>query len=244
MVEARRSGIPRLPLYAFQWSKGILLPPNQEGKENLSIRRVLPQQLIKQNRMRRTRFVASKISHLHFHSLSHPFTFNSSQSASLFCFRIAPQQHDVASFSVSIITVYVAMVTNKLITLTSTDSLVDWVQSLYNGEVYPWICIAYAPSVRFDSPTLLLETSLISWSVLILSSLTLLSHAVFHIVLAIEGDQWSTADAQWAELIGFIRVVFLAFLLCANRWFTYPFWISSQGRMLLIVACCTTNCWD
>ncbi|XP_017436238.1 piezo-type mechanosensitive ion channel homolog isoform X2 [Vigna angularis] len=47
---------------------------------------------------------------------------------------------------------------------------------------------------------------LISWSVLMLSSLTLLSHAVFHIVLAIEGDHWSTADAQWAELIGFIRV--------------------------------------
>ncbi|KAG4396639.1 hypothetical protein GLYMA_19G238300v4 [Glycine max] len=39
-----------------------------------------------------------------------------------------------------------------------------------------------------------------------LSSLTLLSHAVFHIVLVIEGDQWSTVDAQWAQLIGFIRV--------------------------------------
>nr|ABN09015.1 hypothetical protein MtrDRAFT_AC172101g12v1 [Medicago truncatula] len=50
------------------------------------------------------------------------------------------------------------------------------------------------------------QQSLITWSVLILSSLTLLSHAIFHIVLAIEGDQWSTADAQWAQLIGFIRV--------------------------------------
>ncbi|XP_073222018.1 piezo-type mechanosensitive ion channel homolog isoform X3 [Cicer arietinum] len=50
------------------------------------------------------------------------------------------------------------------------------------------------------------QQSLISWSVLILSSLTLLSHAIFYIVLAIEGDQWSTADAQWAQLIGFIRV--------------------------------------
>ncbi|MED6172171.1 hypothetical protein PIB30_047572, partial [Stylosanthes scabra] len=46
----------------------------------------------------------------------------------------------------------------------------------------------------------------ISWSVLILSSLTLLSHAIFHIVLAIEGDRWSLADAQWARLIGLIRV--------------------------------------
>jgi len=46
-----------------------------------------------------------------------------------------------------------------------------------------------------------------------LSSLTLLSHAVFHIVLAIEGDQWTTADAQWAELIGFIRYLnFLSYL--------------------------------
>ncbi|KAK7337825.1 hypothetical protein VNO77_18412 [Canavalia gladiata] len=50
------------------------------------------------------------------------------------------------------------------------------------------------------------QQSLISWSVLILSALTLLSHAIFHIVLAIEGDQWSIADAQWAQLIGFIRV--------------------------------------
>ncbi|XP_061348437.1 piezo-type mechanosensitive ion channel homolog [Gastrolobium bilobum] len=50
------------------------------------------------------------------------------------------------------------------------------------------------------------QQPLISWSVLILSSLTLLSHAIFHIVLAIEGDQWSTTDAQWAQLIGFIRV--------------------------------------
>jgi len=50
--------------------------------------------------------------------------------------------------------------------------------------------------------------SLITWSVLILSSLTLLSHAIFHIVLAIEGDQWSTADTQWAQLIGFIRFCF------------------------------------
>lgn len=50
------------------------------------------------------------------------------------------------------------------------------------------------------------QQSFITWSVLILSSLTLLSHAIFHIVLAIEGDQWSTSDAQWAQLIGFIRV--------------------------------------
>ncbi|RYR02293.1 hypothetical protein Ahy_B06g081111 [Arachis hypogaea] len=46
----------------------------------------------------------------------------------------------------------------------------------------------------------------ISRSILILSSLTLLSHAIFHIVLTIEGDRWSTADAQWARLIGLIRV--------------------------------------
>ncbi|KAI4301844.1 hypothetical protein L6164_035084 [Bauhinia variegata] len=50
------------------------------------------------------------------------------------------------------------------------------------------------------------QQSLLSWSVLIFSSLTLLSHATFHIVLAIEGDQWSTIDSQWAQLIGFTRV--------------------------------------
>ncbi|XP_019423169.1 PREDICTED: piezo-type mechanosensitive ion channel homolog isoform X2 [Lupinus angustifolius] len=50
------------------------------------------------------------------------------------------------------------------------------------------------------------QQSLISWLVLMLSSLTLLAHAIFHIVLAIEGDQWSTTDAQWAQLIGLVRV--------------------------------------
>ncbi|KAG4924754.1 hypothetical protein JHK87_050294 [Glycine soja] len=61
------------------------------------------------------------------------------------------------------------------------------------------------------------QPSLISWSVLMLSSLTLFSHAVFHIVLVIEGDQWSTVDAQWAQLIGLIRSLeFLSFAILAS----------------------------
>ncbi|XP_028770789.1 piezo-type mechanosensitive ion channel homolog isoform X2 [Neltuma alba] len=50
------------------------------------------------------------------------------------------------------------------------------------------------------------QHSSISWCVLIFSSLILLSHAIFHIAWAIEGDQWSTSNAQWAQLIGFRRV--------------------------------------
>ncbi|KAF3962629.1 hypothetical protein CMV_012877 [Castanea mollissima] len=45
-----------------------------------------------------------------------------------------------------------------------------------------------------------------SWFVVNFSLLAILSHALFHIVLAIEGDQWSIADAQWAKIIGFMRV--------------------------------------
>ncbi|KAJ7973395.1 Piezo-type mechanosensitive ion channel like [Quillaja saponaria] len=48
--------------------------------------------------------------------------------------------------------------------------------------------------------------SLISWYVFIFSFLTILCHAIFHIVLAVEGDRWSIVDAQWAKLIGFTRV--------------------------------------
>ncbi|KAK7258817.1 hypothetical protein RIF29_24404 [Crotalaria pallida] len=50
------------------------------------------------------------------------------------------------------------------------------------------------------------QQSLIPWSVFILSSLTLLAHAIFHIVLAIEGDRCSIAEARWAQLIGLVRV--------------------------------------
>nr|POF15845.1 piezo-type mechanosensitive ion channel like [Quercus suber] len=45
-----------------------------------------------------------------------------------------------------------------------------------------------------------------SWFVVNFSLLAILSHAIFHVVLAIEGDQWSIEDAQWAKIIGFMRV--------------------------------------
>ncbi|CAL0308579.1 unnamed protein product [Lupinus luteus] len=82
-----------------------------------------------------------------------------------------------------------------------TASILNW--SLISlVELLAFLFIQYtAPrrGSRFN------QQSLISWLVLMLSSLTLLAHAIFHIVLAIEGDQWSTVDAQWAQLIGLVR---------------------------------------
>ncbi|KAG8648226.1 hypothetical protein MANES_09G162700v8 [Manihot esculenta] len=48
--------------------------------------------------------------------------------------------------------------------------------------------------------------SLLSWCTLVFSSLSVLSHAIFHIVWAVKGDQWSISDAQWAKLVGFLSV--------------------------------------
>ncbi|KAL5566153.1 hypothetical protein UlMin_029317 [Ulmus minor] len=48
--------------------------------------------------------------------------------------------------------------------------------------------------------------SLVTWFVFIFSLLVILSHSIFHMVLAAKGEQWSVADAQWARLIGFLRV--------------------------------------
>ncbi|RDY14846.1 Piezo-type mechanosensitive ion channel-like protein, partial [Mucuna pruriens] len=91
------------------------------------------------------------------------------------------------------------------------------------------------------------QQSLISWSVLILSSLTLLLHAVFHIVLAVEGDQWSTADAQWAQLIGFIRGFFLSVLPFrihykdCMKWFCrVQSWRTSPRDYFLVIQVLTT----
>ena len=44
-----------------------------------------------------------------------------------------------------------------------------------------------------------------TWFVFIFSLLVILSHSIFHMVLAAKGEQWSVADAQWATLIGFLR---------------------------------------
>jgi hypothetical protein len=46
---------------------------------------------------------------------------------------------------------------------------------------------------------------LVSYYVVIFSLWVFLSHAMFRIVLAIEGDGWDISDARWAKLIGFIQ---------------------------------------
>ncbi|CAI0551073.1 unnamed protein product [Linum tenue] len=53
---------------------------------------------------------------------------------------------------------------------------------------------------------------LISWYTLLFSSVAVVSLAIFHIVWAIKGNQWSTADAQWAKLIGFLSLCAFALL--------------------------------
>ncbi|KAJ9131516.1 hypothetical protein P3X46_035171 [Hevea brasiliensis] len=76
----------------------------------------------------------------------------------------------------------------------SLMSLVDLIAFLF---------IQYAaPKIGFRSQ----RQSLLSWCTLVFSSLAVLSHAIFHIVWAVKGDQWSISDAQWAKLVGFISV--------------------------------------
>ncbi|PON85510.1 Piezo family [Trema orientale] len=50
---------------------------------------------------------------------------------------------------------------------------------------------------------------LVTWCAFIFSLLVILSHVVFHAVFAIKGDHWSSNDAHWARLIGF---------LCVHSW--------------------------
>ncbi|KAM6577680.1 hypothetical protein CsatB_029517 [Cannabis sativa] len=51
-----------------------------------------------------------------------------------------------------------------------------------------------------------LRKPLVTWCAIIFSLLVILSQAIFHIVLAIKGDQWSVVDTCWARLIGFLHV--------------------------------------
>ncbi|KAF7805147.1 piezo-type mechanosensitive ion channel-like protein isoform X1 [Senna tora] len=130
-------------------------------------------------RFRRTRFVASRDL-----SATFPSNLQSSISAS-----------DSCSYILLLPSVFCQAIR-------SLSALHNW--SLISlADLLAFLCIQYTAlrkGSRFH------QQSLISWYVLIFSSLTLLSHAIFHIVLAIEGDQWSTIDAQWAQLIGFRRV--------------------------------------
>ncbi|KAK9292746.1 hypothetical protein L1049_020726 [Liquidambar formosana] len=62
--------------------------------------------------------------------------------------------------------------------------------------------------IQFTSPKIgfrFWRRSLVSWYILFFSLLVIFSHAIFHIVWAVEGDQWSIEDAQWPKLIGFFR---------------------------------------
>ncbi|CAI0551081.1 unnamed protein product [Linum tenue] len=70
-------------------------------------------------------------------------------------------------------------------------------------DLLGFIFIQYAaPKIGMRSRRRLL----ISWYTLLFSSVAVVSLAIFHIVWAIKGNQWSTADAQWAKLIGFLSV--------------------------------------
>nr|XP_048324692.1 piezo-type mechanosensitive ion channel homolog [Ziziphus jujuba var. spinosa] len=99
-----------------------------------------------------------------------------------------------------------------------TASLLNW--SLISlADLVAFVFIQYtAPKIRFRSR----RRFLVSWYAFVFSLLIVLSHAVFHIVSAVKGDQWSVTDTRWAVLIGFSR---------------FP----SQDFMLLIVACSTAN---
>ncbi|KAL6324309.1 hypothetical protein AAG906_012555 [Vitis piasezkii] len=60
-------------------------------------------------------------------------------------------------------------------------------------------------SCTFINIHYIIRRYLLSWCMLIFSFLAILSHAIFYIIWAVEGDQWSVADAQWAKLMGYLR---------------------------------------
>ncbi|KAH7543127.1 hypothetical protein FEM48_Zijuj02G0150300 [Ziziphus jujuba var. spinosa] len=82
-----------------------------------------------------------------------------------------------------------------------TASLLNW--SLISlADLVAFVFIQYtAPKIRFRSR----RRFLVSWYAFVFSLLIVLSHAVFHIVSAVKGDQWSVTDTRWAVLIGFSR---------------------------------------
>ncbi|KAL2345731.1 hypothetical protein Fmac_007016 [Flemingia macrophylla] len=143
-------------------------------------------------RKRRTQFIASQISTPFSLSLESSFLVSSIPLPSSFCLRFA------------------SMLNWSLISLLDLMAFLYIQTASRKGEKLTLVLVMYSEILLLR---IRVQQSLISWSVLILSSLTLLSHAVFHIVLAIEGVQWTTADAQWAQLIGFVRV---------QSWRTFP----------------------
>ncbi|XP_057960873.1 piezo-type mechanosensitive ion channel homolog [Malania oleifera] len=64
-----------------------------------------------------------------------------------------------------------------------------------------------APKIGFHYP----RRSLVLCCIFIFSLLAIFSHALFHIISALEGDQWTIIDPQWAKLLGFVRVNFWSF---------------------------------
>ncbi|KAK6243143.1 hypothetical protein QUC31_009552 [Theobroma cacao] len=82
-----------------------------------------------------------------------------------------------------------------------TAALLNW--SLISlVDLLAFLFIQYAaPKIGFRFQ----RQSPLSWYTLIFSLLTVLSHAIFHIVWVMKEDQWSISDAQWARLIGFLR---------------------------------------
>nr|XP_027114534.1 piezo-type mechanosensitive ion channel homolog [Coffea arabica] len=46
---------------------------------------------------------------------------------------------------------------------------------------------------------------IVLWHVIMLSGAVIISHFLFHLTVAIEGDHWGVADAWWAKLLGFVR---------------------------------------
>lgn len=69
--------------------------------------------------------------------------------------------------------------------------------------------------------------TLFSWCIIIFSLLTLLSHAIFHIVCLILGEKWNAANSWWAQLIGFVSV---------QAWRTPPIYCFLVVQLLVAVA--------
>lgn len=84
-----------------------------------------------------------------------------------------------------------------------TAALLNWsLISLANLLAFLFILLsAPPPTIGFRC----WRWTLISNYVITFSLLVIISHAIFHIIISVEGEQWRPSDAQWAKLFGFIR---------------------------------------
>uniref|UniRef100_A0A7N0TA13 Piezo non-specific cation channel R-Ras-binding domain-containing protein n=1 Tax=Kalanchoe fedtschenkoi TaxID=63787 RepID=A0A7N0TA13_KALFE len=82
-----------------------------------------------------------------------------------------------------------------------TAALLNWsVISLI--DLLAFLYLQYnAPKIGSQSR----RRCLVAWYIFIFSLIAVLSHAIFYVIWVVEGEEWSSTNAWWANTIGFLR---------------------------------------